>query len=346
MLMHATLVGFPNGNNLKDWIMQLRAVVLAALILNSVACTIADGNKSGAPTDLTGIPTTSHPDTGISATTTPTAAVPVSIATGNFPGLSGLAVISDDFTEYAGTPQLMARITLNNPGGTGPAHGSFYGDGINASLASIDPSVLYNGHQTLKLSQPGGVANTPWLAVGLPTPLTHIWYRAKIRFSPGWTTTGTLSNSANAYKMLSWGWSGADGDGSGRLEISNTAQYELYENVQTGPSLIGGGNYLEAGSISTEWTDGAWYDYIIEIDHTQPIGVIRLWRSKAGQPPVFIGETQEKMNNGSPMPALTGISVGLNFNQVRAPNQSQAVWWGEWEVVDGTQHSNPFGVSR
>src|SRR5665213_3325639 len=35
------------------------------------------------------------------------------------------------------------------------------------------------------------------------------------------------------------------------------------------------------------------------------------------------------MNDGSPMPQLTGISVGLNFNQVRAPNQNQAIWWGE-----------------
>jgi hypothetical protein len=31
---------------------------------------------------------------------------------------------------------------------------------------------------------------------------------------------------------------------------------------------------------------------------------------------------------------------------VRAPNQTQALWWGEWEVVDGTQHPNPFGVAR
>jgi hypothetical protein len=52
----------------------------------------------------------------------------------------------------------------------------------------------------------------------------------------------------------------------------------------------------------------------------------------------------EQMNDGSPMPLLSYISVGLNFNQVRA--QSQAVWWGEWEVVDGNQHPNPFGVTQ
>jgi len=155
---------------------------------------------------------------------------------------------------------------------------------------------------------------------------------------------GTLTNSANAYKVLSWGWSGVDG--SGRMEITNTNQYELYENVQSGPSLIGGGNYLIAGTVSSEWTDGAWYDYIIEVDHSVNPAVIRLWRSKDGSAPVYQGQTTERMNSGSPMPPITGISVGLNFNQTRAPSQSQAVWWGQWEVVDGTLHPNPFGLAH
>lgn len=59
---------------------------------------------------------------------------------------------------------------------------------------------------------------------------------------------------------------------------------------------------------------------------------------------VYQGQTQEKMMNGSPMPPLVNVAVGLNFNQIRAANQTQALWWGEWEVVDGNQHQNPFGV--
>jgi hypothetical protein len=230
-------------------------------------------------------------------------------------------------------------------GGTGDWRTAFYSDGYGSNI-SIDPTVKYNGHATMKYSQLGGSAGSPWLGVRLPAPLKHIWYRVTVRFSPGFTTTGTLTNSANAYKMLSWGWSGFGLDGSGRLEITNTTQYELYENVQKGPSLIGGGSYLQAGNVSTEWTDGGWYDYIIEVDHSQPTGAIRLWRSRDGQSPVYQGLATEKMNDGSSMPALTDISVGLNFNQVRAPNQNQAVWWGQWEVVDGTQHPNPFGLSR
>jgi hypothetical protein len=234
----------------------------------------------------------------------------------------------------------MSYITVN-AGGTGAWNNSFYSDGSNANLMQLDSTVLYNGHPTLKYNQPGGQMATPELYAYFPAR-NHIWYRVKVRFSPGFTTTGTLTNTSNAYKLLSWGWTGASG--SGRIEITNTTEYQLYENVQTGPTLIGGGAYLHAGAISTEWSDGGWYDYIVEVDHSQPVGVIRLWRAKDGQTPVYKGQTLEQMNDGSPMPLLSYISVGLNFNQVRA--QSQAVWWGEWEVVDGNQHPNPFGVTQ
>jgi hypothetical protein len=253
-----------------------------------------------------------------------------------------MAVVSDDFTKYSSTADLLANITSLG-GGTGDYHTVLYSDGSTAGLVELDKTTLYNGHATMKYNQPGGVGSTPQLHVYFPAR-THIWYRVKVRFSPGFTTTGTLVNSANAYKLISWGWGGADG--SGRIEITNTTEYQLYENVQNGPSLIGGGAYLMGGNISTEWSDGGWYDYVVEVDHSQPTGVIRLWRGRDGQAPVYKGEMPEKMNDGSQMPALTNIAVGLNFNQMRAPGQNQALWWGEWEVVDGTQHPNPFGLSR
>ena len=60
----------------------------------------------------------------------------------------------------------------------------------------------------------------------MPHPLGTMWFRAKVRFSHGFTTTGTLTNSSNAYKLF--GWNYADSYGSGRLEITNTTQYQLY----------------------------------------------------------------------------------------------------------------------
>jgi hypothetical protein len=255
-------------------------------------------------------------------------------------GLSGLAFVSDDFTGYANTDALM-RVVGTSIGGKGGTS-ALYSGGANVNLIEVDKSVTYNGHPTVKYTQPGGAHTTPELGVRF-AGRAHIWYRVKVRFGPGFTTTGTLANYGNAYKLLEWTWAGHEG--SGRLEIANVSQYQLYENVQSGPSVVGGGNYLMGGNISTEWTDGAWYDYVIEIDHSKPVGVIRLWRGRDGSPLSYKGEVNETMKDGTQMPALVGVGIGLNFNQTRAANQTQSLWWGQWEVVDGSQHANPFGVS-
>lgn len=298
---------------------------------------------TSAPLGITGVQTDA--DTSGRPLATPPVAM-TSNSTG--PGLSGLALTSDDFSRYTSTADLLNNISTNS-GGTGGSQ-SLYGDGANGNLIELDKTVLYNGHPTMKYNQPGGVADTPNLHV-MFSPQAHIWYRVKVRFSPGFTTTGTLTNSANAYKLLSWGWLGGY-EGSGRLEITNTTQYQLYEGAKpaqgstTPASSYSNTNWVIGGNITTEWTDGGWYDYIIEVDHSQPVGMIRLWRAKDGQPPIFRGEASEQMQDGTLMPAVSTVSIGLNFNQIRRPDQNQALWWGQWEVVDGTQHPNPFGVSR
>ena len=319
------------------------AAVLTVLLLTT-ACTGFDKNTQGTGvTDLTAVSSTPSHDSSTPPIVTPPASTSPSVSSDfTGPGLTGLGVVSDDFTRYNTTADLLNNVS-SNIGGTGNPRTVLYSDGATDSLLALDKTVLYNGHATMKYNQPGGTLHTPSLHVYFP-PLTHIWYRAKVRFSAGFTTAGVTPNAAFAYKLLSWGWTGPNG--SGRLEITNTTRYELYENVQIGPTLVGGGAYLQAGNVSTEWTDNGWYDYIIEVDHSQTPGVIRLWRAKDGQTPVYQGQMQETMNDGSQMPPLTNISVGLNFNQVRAANQTQALWWGEWEVVDGTAHANPFGVSR
>ena len=319
-------------------------IVIAVLLFTSAACAGPDANKGG--TDITGLTATnsvpSHDSSAPPVVTVPASTSPSLSSNFTGPGLTGLGVVSDDFTGYANTARLLNNVS-SNIGGTGNPKTALYSDGFTDSLLTLDNTVLYNGHATMKYTQPGGTFHTPSLHAYF-SPLAHIWYRVKVRFSSGFTTTGVTPNAAFAYKLLSWGWDAPDG--SGRLEITNVTQYELYENVQNGPALVGGGTYLQAGTINTEWVDNGWYDYIIEVDHSQSPGVIRLWRAKDGQTPLYQGQAQETMSDGSQMPPLTNIAVGLNFNQVRAPNQNQALWWGEWEVVDGTQHPNPFGVSR
>lgn len=347
-------------HSFEDQTVNIRiAASLGGLLLGIAACTGAESTAANSGlTSVTGLsddtalaPPLVTPPAPIPPTTTAPIPTPPPAGSGTTsvvpsfsgPGLSGLALVSDDF-RYQSTADLLNRISTAI-GGTSAPNTALYGDGTNVSLAEIDKNVTYNGHGTLKYNQPGGVFNTPVLSVHLPHSVTHLWYRVKVRFSPGFTTTGTLTNSANAYKLLSWGWDGSGLNGSGRLEITNTIQYQLYENVQTNAGVVGGGAYLIAGNISTEWTDGGWYDYIIEVDHSVPSGIIRLWRSRDGQTPVYIGQKTETMMSGALMPALTGVSVGLNFNQTRLSSQNQAIWWGQWEVVDGAQHPNPFGVT-
>lgn len=260
-------------------------------------------------------------------------------------GLSSLRVTGDDFTQYKTTAALLTNIT-NGAGGTGTSQTALYNDGANATLASIDESVLYNGHHTLKYAQPGGEANTPELWVNFKNgqTLQVLWYRVKLRFSPGWTTSGTLTNSANAYKLLGFGWDTYDG--SSRLEITNTNQYQIGWTTQSksGGATTGGGNTAVLGNITTEWQDGGWYDYIIKADFSKSPASASVWMAKDGQTPVLKGTASGTMVNGLPLPHLTGVMLGLNFNQVRAASQSQSLWYGQWEVIDGVKNSNPYGL--
>lgn len=252
-------------------------------------------------------------------------------------------LVSDPFTSYKTTTALQAAISPT-AGGTGTGT-VLYQNGWLASLASIDPSVLYNGHPTLKLSMPGGKKDCPALWANLPSAQDIIWFRAKIRFSPGFTTTGTATGG-NAFKLLAWGHDTYDG--SGRLEIANTNQYQLYWNIQAKNIgiLVGGGQYAFPGAITTEWTDGGWYDYILKIDRSHGTsGTAAVWMAKDGSTPVLKGSTPaETMQNGSAMPHIVSVGFAIEFNQVRAANQTQALWIGQWEVVSGTTSPNPYGL--
>lgn len=258
--------------------------------------------------------------------------------------ISATWVVGDSFTQYKNTSAFLANVS-SNIGGTASPSAALYNDGVNASQASIDPTVLYNGHQTLKYTQPGGVANTPELWASFSPTIQHLWFRSKIRFSPGFTTTGVTPNDANAYKLLGWGWNNYYG--SGRVEITNTTQYQLYWTVlaKSNSATVGGGATTGiAGNITTEWTDGGWYDYIIEVDYSQPTGVVRLWMAKDGQPPVLRSTVSGTMQGGLAMPSLNQVMLGMNFNQTRATGQNQALWYGQWEVIDGSKHTNPYGL--
>ena len=346
------LVELPNGIFLEDHDMRFRFAAAPVLLLVA-ACSGTDSRNSARDvTDLTSVVPGKSPgapsdtSTARSSPAAPSTTVPSTPSSSTGPGLSGLALISDDFSQYASTAALQNNISVNI-GGTGNGQTSLYGDGHDAQLAELDQSVRYNGHATVKYNAPGGVSNIPGLWAYLPHPLSTMWFRAKIRFSPGFTTTGVLTNSSNAYKLLGWGY--ADSYGSGRVEITNTTQYQLYYGT-----LVSGTNTPNStpaqfgigGNVTTEWSDGGWYDYIIEYQNTSATtSVARLWMARDGSTPVLRATSTSTSLPGYTMPHIGYVMMGLNFNQVRAPNQSQALWYGQWEVVDGVQHPNPFGLA-
>jgi hypothetical protein len=250
-----------------------------------------------------------------------------------------MAFFSEDYSTYADTKSFMTNVgkAVGGTGGTG----SKYNDGHLAYLLSIDPNVKYNGHATLKYSQPGGTSASPQLWPSLPKSVRGMWMRVKVRFSPGYTTAGTTTNSARAYKILGWGWTGTNGRGS--LEYTNTSQYTYEVNtvlngVQT--------SYAEIANrlVKTEWTDGNWYDIIVYYKETSTTTAIsKWWFAQDGQTPVLQATLNTTLSSGQNTP-INRVLLGLNFNQQRSAGQDQALWYGQWEVIDANQYADPFGL--
>ncbi len=249
---------------------------------------------------------------------------------GSGPHTSGEALVSDDFAGYTSDAGLLSAYTVE----------------YAPELVHLDTQVRYAGHPTMRYDQPGGSSATPQVHVALPQTLTNLWYRAKIRFSPGWSTKGSRppSETAEAYKLFGIGWAGYDGRFT--FDYTNTSQYETSINIKnraTGafPILV----YGTAGMVHNEWTDGGWYDFIVHLWQPTPTSYrAEMWIAADGQVPQLRGTLAGTMNNGEPAPGMNRIMLGLNFNDTRYPDQSQSLWYGEWQVIDGLAHPNPFNL--
>jgi hypothetical protein len=250
------------------------------------------------------------------------------------PAINPSRLLGDDFKSYTSTAAFMANVGV----------GRLYNDGVNQHLATIDTSVKYNGHQTLKYNQAGGTSATPELWPSLPGKQTNVWLHAVIRYSPGWTTKGVLTNTDNSYKILGMGWSNYYARAG--FHLANTTAYQIFTNAVTTtgttamPAVFG-----MAGSPTTEWQDGAWYDYYMHYEVLTATSTrLRLWRGRAGQTPTLVATVNNSVSSGYAAPIVGNVMLGQNFNQTRAATQSQALWYGMWEVMDGASYPNPFKI--
>jgi hypothetical protein len=263
--------------------------------------------------------------------------------------LSGKAFLWDDYTGYRSTADLDLMISRNIAGGTGDPHTALYNDGANGDLAKLDMKVLYNGHPTVRYDQPELKNTTPELWVSFPKPLRRFWFRAKIQFSPGFTTDGITPNYGKGYKLFGWGWRGNYGRGS--IELGSINQYYIVWGVTPAGTNTAHGNSPDVTAsrpASAEWhgdnTYHNWYDYIVLYEQTSPTTVReRWWLAPDGQTPVLQGDNVGHMTTGE-VPPADRFMLGMNFNQQRAKGQNQSLWYGQWELVDGEQYLNPFGL--
>ena len=182
-------------------------------------------------------------------------------------------------------------------------------------------------------------------------PMDRMWYRYRMKFSPGWTTVGPLPTGwANAYKVAFWLWEGYEG--RGQVELSNTDEYVLGFRVSTSSGQSMG--YTERqlagsqswGHITTEWTDSEWWEYVILYEKTGATSARNHWWKRrltsggaiANNAWTYIGIEV----TGATTPQVRGVELGANKN--KSNPQTEYIYWGPWEVVDGTQYPNPWNM--
>jgi hypothetical protein len=199
----------------------------------------------------------------------------------------------------------------------------------------------------------GGPGPSPRMLQRLPQPLERMWFRWRVRYSPGWTTVGPdPAGHANSYKLAFWGWSGFYS--RGEVGLTNTDDYYVAVSVQeprsgaavpyTRRPLPGSATGL--GEAGPDWADGEWHEFVVYHQGTGATSFREhFWRrrlTRAGRvapgPWTYVGQEL----SGHPPPRVDRVELGINKN--KSTPARQYLDWGPWEVVDGSRYPNPFGM--
>jgi hypothetical protein len=171
-----------------------------------------------------------------------------------------------------------------------------------------------------------------------------------VRFSVGFTTASPYPNgAANSYKLAFITWEGYNG--RSEVEYTNTTGYFPgfdYGASATCTNVLMPGSPANWGSVTTEWSGGEWWEFIMYYEKTSANNSQhRWWRREytsggaiVNNPYTYIGTTRQNCDN--PTPKARGIVLGANKNKVT--QVTQYLYWGPWEIVDGTPYPNPYGV--
>jgi hypothetical protein len=263
------------------------------------------------------------------------------------PVLSGV-IAMDDWTSYADDTAFLASLETTTV---------YQSDSVNVrptavrQLAHIDTAVTYAGHQTCRYDLPENSSEVPQLVGKLPASYGDIWLDTVVRYSPGFTITGSPQTGAYSYKLGGFGLT--TGAISGRVIWISTNGY----GSPGGPSN-GGDIQVEHGRGTAGWdlgflspntrsfapllNDGNWYRFRM---HYKVLGnrtVIRTWIFLDGTTPTDFGLVDVAHHRVPPLQAYS-VLLNRNFNNNRPAGAGQALWWGEWKAIDGNINPDPFG---
>ena len=206
-----------------------------------------------------------------------------------------------------------------------------------------------------RILQQAGTAGSPQMHQPF-TALDKAWVRWHIRYSPGWTAVGATGPSlGNAWKQMHLYMPGGGATGRTRLDVENSTQFgcgfsfpgRSYTETPL-PGHQGGGagcgTALVAGGVGDEFNDGAWYEWIAYHEKTgATTGRIRYWHRQLAQSTFrFSGWSYTGATGADLFPQVHELALGVNKN--RDTPADQYVYWGPFEVVDGSQYPDPWGV--
>jgi hypothetical protein len=270
-------------------------------------------------------------------TVTVTASPPPPLAPGASPKVAG-----EDWSTYGSDADLKAKNLFDWPNE----------EDVRAYYALVPDATFGKAVRITFPANTGYAGASPRLERHFPA-IDKMWYRWRVKFTPGWTTIGPdPSGWANSYKIAFWLWNGYDG--RGELQYTNSTQYVSEPSVQVQgtqqnlsytQSLLPG-SPSNFGWETTEWTDGEWYEFVAYYEKTGPTTARQaFWRRRltnggqeADNPWTWYGFSW----SGSTTPQVSGIVLGGNKNKNNPT--TMYLTWGPFEVVDASRSPNPFGM--
>jgi hypothetical protein len=250
-------------------------------------------------------------------------------------------VVGDDWKSYATKDQLRGADLF-----------WWFRSGDVYQYVDLVPDATFGQVARITFQQSDETGYAPKIDEDLPQPLEKMWFRWRMRYAPGWTTAGPLpANYANSYKVAFWLWDGYNG--RGQVELTNTTQYMPGWGVQdpnTGSFL----SYAETalpgsqsfGQVTTEWTDNQWYEFVVYYEKTGPTSARQHWWKRRLTNNGVVADNAWTYTgisvSGAATPRVRGITLGANRN--KSNPSTMYIYWGPWEVVDGSRYPDPWGM--